>query len=263
MTTARNQGANYVGTGAGAGLITKSTPIPTPQPGQFGPLKGGYVGSTGGFETQGATEAQLTAQYGSMTEPFRKALAQQLKSAGFRVPVTGKYSIKVRDAFLSASQALNDEINTLSRQDPARLQTNKYDLTSFLKSLATTEQVGSGAGGADKTPTTVQSITEYRPETLTDLINKVSLELTGEAASEQFIAKQIKSIQKQLKQPANIQQTTYTPKVGGVQKQITREGFSPERYLIEEISKGDAARANSVMGFYEMFDKAIGGRDNG
>jgi hypothetical protein len=255
-----NQGVNFGGVGTGAGLITKSTPVPSPLPGQFGPLKGGYVAQTGGFEKKGATEAQLTADYGKMAEPLRKALAQQLKSAGFKVPVTGKYSIKVRDAFLSASQALSEEINTLARQDPARLQTTKYDLTSFLKSLATTERVGTG--GADKTPTTVQAITEYRPETLKDLINKVSFELTGEAASEQFIAKQIKSIQKQLKQPENIQQTTYTPKVGGVQKQITQEGFSPERYLIEEISKGDAAKASSVMSFYEMFDKAIG-RDNG
>jgi len=251
----QNQGANYDGTGAGAGLITKSTPVPA---GQFGPLKGGYTSP--GFERKSATEAQLTADYGKMAEPLRKALAQQLKSAGFKVPVTGKYSIKVRDAFLSASQALSDELTTLATQDPARLQTTKYDLTSFLKSLATTEQVGTG--GADKTPTTVQAITEYRPETLRDLINKVSFELTGESASEQFIAKQIKSIEKQLKKPENIQQTTYTPKVGGIQKQITQEGFSPERYLIEEISKGDAAKASSVMSFYEMFDKAIG-RDNG
>ena len=255
------QGVNFGGTGAGSGLITKSTPIPAPTAGQFGPLKSGYVSQTGGFERKGATEAELTAQYGKMADPLRKALAQQLKSAGFRVPVTGKYSIKVRDAFLSASQALSDEINTLATQDPARLASTKYDLTSFLKSLSTTEQVGTG-GGADKTPTTVQAITEYRPETLKALINKVSFDLTGEAASEEFIAKQIKSIEKQLKKSENIQQTTYTPKVGGVQKQITQEGFSPERYLIEEISKGDAAKASSIMGYYEAFNKAIG-RDNG
>jgi hypothetical protein len=257
-----NQGVNFGGTGAGAGLITSSTPITPPPAGQFGPLKGGYVGGTGGSQQTQATEADLVANYGKMSESMRRALAQQLKSAGFKVPVTGKYSIKVRDAFLSASQALSDEVRGLSTQDPARLASTKYDLSTFLKSLATTEQVGTG-GGADKTPTTVQAITEYRPETLRDLINKVSFELTGESASEQFIAKQIKSIERQLKKPENIQQTTYTPKVGGVQKQITQEGFSPERYLIEEISKGDAARASSVMSFYEVFDKAIGGRDNG
>jgi len=158
-----NQGVNFGGTGLGAGLITSSTPVPAPATGQFGPLKGGYTSGTGGYGRTQATEADLVANYGKMSEPLRKALAQQLKSAGFKVPVTGKYSIKVRDAFLSASQALSDEITTLSMQDPARLQTTKYDLTSFLKNLATTEQVG---GGADKTPTTVQSITDYRNQLL-------------------------------------------------------------------------------------------------
>jgi hypothetical protein len=255
-----NQGVNFSGTGTGTGLITSSTPVTPPPGGKFGPLKGGYVAGAGGSKQTQATAAELVANYGKMAEPFRKALAQQLKSAGFKVPVTGKYSIKVRDAFISASQALSDEVRGLATQDPARLASTKYDLTSFLKDIATTEQVGTG--GADKTPTTVQAITEYRPDTLKALINKVSFELTGEAASEQFIAKQIKSIQKELKKPDNIQQTTYTPKVGGVQKQITQEGFSPERYLIEEISKGDAAKASSIMGFYEVFNKAIG-RDNG
>lgn len=254
-----NQGVNFGGSGAGAGLITSSTPVTPPPGGQFGPLRGGYVGGAGGSQQTNATEADLVANYGRMTEPLRKALAQQLKSAGFKVPVTGKYSIKVRDAFISASQALSDELRGLATQDPARLQTTKYDLTTFLKDLATTEQVGTGE---DKTPTTVQSITEYRPETLADLINKVSRALTGEAATPEFIAQQTKDIQRELKKPENIQQTTYTPKVGGVQKQITQQGFSPERFLIEEISKGDAARASSVMGFYEVFNKAIG-RDNG
>jgi hypothetical protein len=254
-----NQGVNFGGTGVGAGLITKSTPVPPPPSGQFGPLKGGYTPGTGGSEQTSATSAQLVAQYGKMAEPFRKALAQQLKSAGFKVPVTGKYSIKVRNAFIDASQALSDELRSLATQDPTRLATTKYDLTSFLKDLATTEQVGSGE---DKTPTTVQAITEYRPETLAAMINKVSVALTGETATPEFIAQQTREIEKELKKPGNIQQTTYTPKVGGIQKQITQEGFSPERYLIEEISKGDAAKASSIMGFYEVFNKAIG-RDNG
>jgi hypothetical protein len=255
-----NQGVNFGGAGAGAGLITSSTPVTPPPGGQFGPLKGGYTGPAGGSQQTSATSAELVAQYGKMTEPLRKALAQQLKSAGFKVPVTGKYSIKVRNAFIDASQALSDELRNLSTQDPTRLATTKYDLTSFLKELATTERIGTGE---DKTPTIVPSITNYRPETIADLINKVSFDLTGEAASKEFIDKQIKTIQRELKKPENIQQTTYYPKdAQGRAPQVTQQGFSPERYLIEEISKGDAARASSVMSFYEMFDKAIG-RDNG
>jgi hypothetical protein len=256
----QDQGVNFGGTGAGAGLITKSTPVPPPPSGQFGPLKGGYTAGAGGSQQTSATAAQLVAQYGKMAEPLRKALAQQLKSAGFKVPVTGKYSIKVRNAFIDASQALSDELRSLATQDPTRLATTKYDLTSFLKDLATTEQVG---GGEDKTPTIVPSITNYRPETIADLINKVSRDLTGESATPEFIAKYTKTIQSELKKPENIQQTTYYPKdAQGRAPQVTQEGFSPERFLIEEISKGDAAKASSVMGFYEVFNKAIG-RDNG
>lgn len=253
-----NQGVNFSGTGTGAGLITSSTPVTPPPGGKFGPLSTGYAAGGGGSQQTQATSADLVANYGKMSEPLRKALAQQLKSAGFKVPVTGKYSIKVRDAFIDASQALSDEVRGLATQDPARLATTKYDLTTFLKDLATTERVGTGE---DKTPTTVQAITEYRPDTIAALINKVSMELTGEAASPKLISKYTRDIQTALKQPENIQQTTYTPKVGGVQKQITQEGFSPERYLIEEISKGDPAKASSVMGFYEVFNKSFGGNN--
>ncbi|NDB86899.1 MAG: hypothetical protein EB127_30050, partial [Alphaproteobacteria bacterium] len=55
-----------------------------------------------------------------------------LKSAGYNVPVTGKYSAKVRQAFLEAAQELSDEIITLQKNDPKRLQTTKYDLDTFL-----------------------------------------------------------------------------------------------------------------------------------
>jgi hypothetical protein len=46
---------------------------------------------------------------------------------------------------------------------------------------------------------------------------------------------------------------------GGVQRQIVTEAaFDPESFLIEEVSKGDPAKASSVMGFYETFNKFIG-----
>jgi hypothetical protein len=46
---------------------------------------------------------------------------------------------------------------------------------------------------------------------------------------------------------------------GGVQRQITTEAaFNPEAFLIEEVSKGDPAKASSVMGFYEVFNKFLG-----
>jgi hypothetical protein len=59
--------------------------------------------------------------------------------------------------------------------------------------------------------------------------------------------------------PQNLAQTEYKDMGGGVQRQITTEAaFNPEAFLIEEVSKGDPAKASSVMGFYEVFNKFIG-----
>jgi hypothetical protein len=62
-----------------------------------------------------------------------------------------------------------------------------------------------------------------------------------------------------LADPKNFAQTEYKNMGGGVQRQITTEAaFNPESYLIEEVSKDDPAKASSVMGFYEVFNKFIG-----
>jgi hypothetical protein len=59
--------------------------------------------------------------------------------------------------------------------------------------------------------------------------------------------------------PENLAQTEYKSMGGGVQRQITTQAaFNPEAFLIEEVSKGDPAKASSVMGFYEVFNKFIG-----
>jgi hypothetical protein len=84
-------------------------------------------------------------------------------------------------------------------------------------------------------------------------------DLTGSGATQAQIAKYTKNIQKQLADPKNLAQTEYKNMGGGVQRQIVTEAaFDPESFLIEEVSKGDPAKASSVMGFYEVFNKFIG-----
>jgi len=112
-----------------SGYITSSTPITT-----------GYPTYTAGATPQSvsfprpttASEADLVRNYNEMSEALRKSLAQKLKSAGYNVPVTGKYSAKVRQAFIESMGELSDEIRTLQKNDPKRLETTKYDLDSFL-----------------------------------------------------------------------------------------------------------------------------------
>ncbi len=79
-----------------------------------------------------ASEADLVRNYNEMSEALRKSLAQKLKSAGYNVPVTGKYSAKVRQAFIESMGELSNEIATLQKNDPKRLETTKYtSLPSF------------------------------------------------------------------------------------------------------------------------------------
>ena len=117
------------GTGQSAGLITSSTPVTT-----------GYPTYTAGAPTESvsfpqgtkATESDIIKNYNNMSEALRKGLAQKLKSAGYNVPVTGKYSTKVRDTFLEVSRELSEEITNLQQNDPRRLASTKYDLDTFL-----------------------------------------------------------------------------------------------------------------------------------
>lgn len=116
-------------TSGSSGYITSSTPVTTGYP----TYTAGEIPRSVSFpQTTGASKAKLIENYNDMSEVLRKSLSQKLKSAGYDVPVTGKYSTKVREAFLKASQDLSDEIITLQKNDPKRLQTTKYDLDTFL-----------------------------------------------------------------------------------------------------------------------------------
>jgi len=112
-----------------SGYITSSTPITTGIP-TSRPFDRPQSVVT--VQPTTASEADLVRNYNEMSEALRKSLAQKLKSAGYNVPVTGKYSAKVRQAFIDSIGELSDEISTLQKNDPRRLETTKYDLDTFL-----------------------------------------------------------------------------------------------------------------------------------
>jgi len=117
------------GTGKSAGLITSSTPVTTGYPTY---TAGAPIESVSFPQATGATEADIIQNYNNMSEALRKSLAQKLKSAGYSVPVTGKYSAKVREAFLEVNRELSDEIRNLQKNDPKRLASTKYDFNTFI-----------------------------------------------------------------------------------------------------------------------------------
>lgn len=118
-------------TTSSSGLITSSTPIPNAT---YTP--GVSTQSIATVQPTAATESVLIQNYNEMSEALRKSLAQKLKSAGYKVPVTGKYSTAVREAFLEVSRDLSEEIVNLQKNDPARLKTTKYDLDTYLSDKA-------------------------------------------------------------------------------------------------------------------------------
>jgi len=203
-----------------------------------------------------ADRNKLLQDFEGFTADYRRALSQKLKAAGYyRGDVTGKPTLKLQDAYFNAYEDLNAYTRERFTALPAAAQqTTPIDnLESFLS-----KQTADDGGGADKI-TKIQQQKKYSPDTIEATIDKVFRDLTGSGASKAQIAKYTKNIQTQLANPKNFGQTEYKDMGGGVQRQIVTEAaFDPESFLIEEVSKGDPAKASSVMGFYEAFNKFIG-----
>ena len=209
-------------------------------------------------EITGADINKLLKDFEGFSADYRRALSQKLKSAGYyRGNVTGKPTLKLQDAYFDAYADLNEtnrgRLNAYAG-DPTQAYNVQLDnLDTFLAKQDT------GEGGGDGGINVIQTQRKFTPETIEGTIDKVFRDLTGSGASKAQIAKYTKNIQKQLADPKNLGQTEYKNMGGGVQRQIVTEAaFNPETYLIEEVSKGDPAKASSVMGFYEVFNKFIG-----
>ena len=240
-------GANYgAGTGGG-GLITSSTP-------GTGPAIPGIGGFGVPSSRTEATEAKLIANYGAMSEILRKSLAQQLKSAGYKIPVTGKYNATVREAFLDASRNFSSEISMLQANDPQRLNTQKFDLTSYLKDIADTRAgMGSGDGG----PSIRKDIRISDETTARTLINAVLQDALGRGATKEELQRYTSALQKAQKTSPTV--TTYST-AGDVTSATTTGGINEQQFLIQQIAGTDEAKANKVFGYYDAFKNALGVR---
>jgi hypothetical protein len=209
------------------GLITSSTPV-------YNYYKPTY---TAGQEQEvipisRRTEAsvkQLTEDYGRLSPLLRRALSQQLKDAGYRVPVTGDYSADVRDEFIRANEELSDEIRNLLSNDPKRLDTVSYDLTTFLKDKATDITRAQDTGPSVSKAASIYTDDQARAY-ITDAFKKyLNVEPTpGE------ILKLTKKLQNaQRKNPTVTKYRT----LGGVQESVTTPGLSEEQFILDVIQK--------------------------
>jgi hypothetical protein len=239
-------GANYgAGTGGG-GLITSSTPGSGPAI----PGAGGFGVPSSRTE---ATEAKLIANYGAMSEILRKSLAQQLKSAGYRVPVTGKYNATVREAFLDASRNFSSEISMLQANDPQRLATVKFDLSSYLKDIAGS---AAGMGTGDEIPKPYVQERQSTKASIRKGATAAAQVLLGRGLSEeQFNEIYKKAVEREKSMPVV---TKYSKAKGGGIKAKTTGGADTEEFLYQQIAKTDEAKQNKIFGLYDAFKSAIG-----
>jgi hypothetical protein len=208
-----------------------------------------------------ADQNKLLQDFEGFTADYRKALSQKLKSAGYyRGYVTGKPTMDLQEAYLNAYSDLNAYTRQKFTGLPGTAQQNTPvdNLESFLSKQIPDDVGGNGYGGGEKI-TKIQQQIKLTPDSIEASIDKVFRDLTGSGATKAQIAKYTKNIQKQLADPKNLAQTEYKSMGGGVQRQITTPAaFDPEAFLIEEVSKGDPAKASSIMGFYEVFNKFLG-----
>jgi hypothetical protein len=196
----------------------------------------------------GAANSGTTSDFTDFLRTISKSPAlisgysKLLKSAGYyKGKVTSKYSLALQKAFSAAEQdrAELSAITPIGRDD-------------FLKQKI---EFGDGAGAGQ--PSVVEDITAYTPEAAKMLIESVIKDTLGRKATAAEIKKYTSGLKKIQQQAAST--TTYKT-VGGKQTRVTTPGISEQQYLVDQVSGSDEGKANKVLGFYETFMNALGGR---
>lgn len=214
----------------GTGLITSSTPnVISYTPPTY---RAGQQQETTEIRTLNqtqATEKQLIESYNRMSPLLRRALSQQLKDAGYRVPVTSDYSATVRDEFLQSNRDLNDEIRLLSANDPERLKTVKYDLTTYLK-----DRANDITRAQDTGPSVSKSASIYTDDQARAYITDAFKKYLNVEPTPDEIVKLTKKLQNaQRKNPSVTKYRT----LGGVQEAITTPGLDEAQFVLDIIQK--------------------------
>jgi hypothetical protein len=201
---------------------------------------------TAATNTNTATGTGVTGDFTDFLKVVAKSPAlitgysKVLKAAGiYNGKITGKYTPALQ--------------NALTKVETDRLSINAVSPISRDDYFAQLEPTGTGTGQ----PSTVQDITVYSPEAARMLIQSVIKDTLGRNATDSEIKKYTSGLKKIQQQAAST--TTYKT-VGGKQTRVTTPGISEQQYLIDQVSGTDEGKANKVLGFYETFMNALGGR---
>lgn len=192
-------------------------------------------GTTGNVGTN-----PIAVELYNMTDAERLQIAQTLKNAGYKVPVTGKFNDTLVTQWSNVNMAAK-----LQAQQIGQPYDKNY-LTGYLQQQAIVN-AASGAGAQD-----FQRKTIYDPTQAASVINVVYNNLLGREASAKELAKYTKILQEaQRKNPVK-----YTDTAGA--GYTATGGLDPQQFLVQQIAGTDEAKAQRVNGFYDVFKKTIG-----
>jgi hypothetical protein len=164
-----------------------------------------------------------------------------LKAAGYyKGKITDKYTPALQKAFTKAEE---DRLSISTVRPIGR--------DEFLQETIALGGTGTGSGG----PTTVTSVTKYKPEAARQLVDSIIQDTLGRKAT----AAEVKKYSAMLKKIEGKAASTTTYGTGSKQTQTTMAGLDEKQYLIDQISGTDEGKANKVLGFYETFMNALGG----
>ena len=203
------------------------------------------VSGTAGYQGVTSTANQDANILYNMPEPDRKILAQRLKNAGYKVAVTGKYSDKLLSAYSTASMKAALQSQMVGQQ---------FTVRQYLDQEAAARIAEGGASGGPSVRRETRISDQTTAKALIDAIFKDTL---GRKASGKEILKYTKAIQTAQKASPTV--TRYSTS-GGVTSSTTTGGINEQQYLIDQIAGTDEAKANQVLGYYQTFMNALGGR---
>ena len=181
----------------------------------------------------------------NMPEVDRKILAQRLKNAGYKVAVTGKYSDKLLSAYSTAS---------MKAALQSQMVGQAFTVGQYLDQEAAARLAEGGAGGGPSVRRETRISDQTTAKALIDAIFKDTL---GRKASGKEILKYTKAIQTAQKASPTV--TRYSTS-GGVTSSTTTGGINEQQYLIDQIAGTDEVKANQVLGYYQTFMNALGGK---
>lgn len=207
-----------------------ATPLPVNTP---------QTGSSTGGTTSDFTDFLKTI---SKSPALISGYSKLLKSAGYyKGKISSKYSLNLQKALTAAEQ---DRLE-LSAITPVGRD-------EFLKQKI---EFGDGAGTGG--PSVVTSITAYTPDSARQLIDSIIRDTLGRKATAAEVKKYTAALKGVEKKAAT---TTKYSTAGSSQTQLTTPGLDEKQFLVDQISGTDEGRANKVLGFYETFMNALGGR---